>query len=40
MESAWWTSEMKEAIEKKSKAYKKMLQIIMAEEIKVRRATE
>ena len=38
--SAWWADEIKEATEVKRRAYKKMLQRNVAEEIRVRRRTE
>ncbi len=38
--SAWWTNEIKEAVEEKKKAYKKMLQRNVPEDERVRRRSE
>ncbi len=38
--SAWWTNEIKGAVEEKKKAYKKMLQRNVSEEVSVRRKSE
>ena len=38
--NTWWTDNIREAIEWKKKAYKKMLQRNVAEEVRVRRRTE
>ena len=40
MGSAWWIDEIKLAIERKRKAYGKMLQMNVEEEIRVKRRTE
>ncbi len=38
--NAWWTNEIKDAVEGKKKAYKKMLQRNLPEELKARRKSE
>ncbi len=38
--NAWWTNEIKNAEERKKKAYKKMLQRNLPEEVKARRKPE
>ncbi len=38
--NAWWTNEIKDAVERKKGAYKKMLQRNLPEEVKARRKSE
>ncbi len=38
--NAWWTDEIKDAVERKNIAYKKMLQSILPEEVKARRKSQ
>ena len=38
--NAWWTNEIKDAVERKKRAYKKMLQRNLPEEVKARRKSE
>jgi len=38
--SAWWTNEIKEAVEDKRRAYKKMLQRNVPEEVREREGRE
>ncbi len=38
--NAWWTNEIKNAVEWKTRAYKKMLQRNLPEEVKARRKSE
>ncbi len=38
--NAWWTDEIKDAVERKKKAYKKRLQRNLPEEVKARRKSE
>ncbi len=38
--NAWWTSEIKDAVEQKKRTYRKMLQRNLLEEVKARRKSE
>ncbi len=38
--NAWWTNEIKDAVERKKRAYKKILQRNLPEEVKARRKSE
>ncbi len=38
--NAWWTNEIKDAVKRKKRAYKKMLQRNLPEEVKLRRKSE
>ncbi len=38
--NTWWTDEIKDAVERKKRAYKKMLQRILPEGVKARRKSE
>ncbi len=38
--NAWWTNEIKDSVERKKKAYKKMLQRNLPEAVKARRESE
>ncbi len=38
--NTWWTNDMKDAVERKKRAYKKMLKRNLPEEVKARRKSE
>ncbi len=38
--NAWWTNEIKDAVERKKRAYKKILQRNLPEEVKARRKSQ
>ncbi len=38
--NVWWTNEIKDAVERKKRPYKKMLQRTLPEEVKARRKSE